>query len=1192
MMKRWFVGFICLFIFIPAIAATVYLATEKKYAFTVENLTATIPDFVTDGNKQIAVAQKWTELMDPDTGMLSIADLFAVCREGGFNTYRAEGFGDCRAFIMKLVENAEQELDVNLVSGFCPGLDEKGNNPNKLRSITDKTRVGDFCSSTNIAGGEVVFQDGYSCTCRAYACNIGYEYRGGACNTIVADGNGNCLRSEYKNVTNLPNGVLAFCKTKAVKGCKVINGINNYKGIKGYVVCNAEQSELVDAKRRIQDREDKEIAGLKYYEVCGKDKGKTGKQEYCVTDIFNWTNTQITQAIGLAQDYARLKHGKTIYCRKQDRQSGNDDYIACATKDGSVFYEFKFDDVRESIDADRRLTERGALCSLVGGKHSGTFCLEISGASCTQLNNLSRKYGHAAEMNGKHCMFTNYGSGTMDTAAFEKSLAKINGLDNRAFFNVQAISVRKNFVLQDEIKEYVRNALPSAVTVKCDPGWKTIKASDGFLQTVVGNHDDILRCYVDGKPIDFVFDDLSELGKHTRDAGEQGAKCIASNGKFDGHHCRGLTKSECFELEKKLASELKTKGWAGDGDLVDWDDAAGACELNAAQFVNNLNKTGKYVAIAGLTIGGVVTGGSTTALAVSLMAVELAGMAGEIYTERKKELLPQQWANEFLATSIVCKSASCAEETLRKNFAKMAQASGQLNRDVLNAVDDELARLAGLLPQKRLEQILSSADAPSCWDTWECQEKIFIVMQFASLAVGVGKALVKFTKVVAGKTATAATQVGTRALVTTGAHSDDAGKLLLTAGEHSDEASKLLLGAGTHVDDAERLLLTAGSHTDDMTKAVVAGGTDAENAASKFAEIASKSDDAARLANDAEKSADAAASFSNQFGKYFDDIGIKEERTAAGGFRYRDVKTGQFASRQTILERVYGKPQVAETVKTGSEDMWRAGTSARNAGTGARVATEETRLLGAGSHADDAMRSGANAANKSSDVVYNASYFKGNPSAVDDIFQQAENVVQINRKDIGADKMRDVMRSAQAHGFECSDCGGDILRFSKKADATSDAARGAGKTADNVADASKATKVTSKVDDVDDLRKGTMGANGAGGATNAAQDFISQFKNTNYRIDEAKATDFDSLIRKWGLHAADDKSVSWLAKQQEVTKRMDDVIEAFRRMNVDDLDKMRYKMSKMKIFTEEQNVAQKYINWLQQQGIQEMRGAF
>lgn len=946
------------------VAASSYLDTEKKYVFTAENLAQTIPDFVEDTTKQEKMVETYDKLINPENGAVSIEDLFQVCRAGGFNTYRQSGYESCRAFVLKLLENAELEAEEGLLGGFCPpAFDEKGRQQNGLKSINEKTRIGDFCSSTHIAGGEVVFKKEYNCTCAAYACNPGYQSSKGACVEEFSDGHGNCLRTEYLNVSSVKSAeeALKFCESKSIRGCKIRNAIRNFGGVKNKILCNATNEELQNAKI---SREKYEINSIKYYKVCGDDKGKTGKKEYCISDFFNWTQTQVEQAKAFAQDYAKLKHGNTIYCSNDHRKTGNDDYIKCATKDGSVYYEFKFDDIKESVDSDRRETERSALCRLVGGDVSiidhNKICKKIDSNICTnKLKPLAAKYGHTVKWENNRCDFTADGDrNAMGSEDFENSLAKIEGLDNMAFFKIQVIAVRKNFVLENELESYVRGNKAGVKKFTCDPGYKTIVKADGFLSRVVGNHDDVKRCYVDDTPIDFVFDDLSEITKHQRDAGETGAKCITTGGKFDGHYCRGLTESECYELEDKLAKELKTRGWAGDGDLVDWDEKAGACELNAAQFANNVDRVGKYTAIAGLTIAGVFTGGVTTKIGIALMAVELSGMLGEMYTERKVELLPQQWANMFLTESRACRVSSCAEATLRNNFGKINQASDMLNKDVLKQVDDELARLAELLPDERLQEIMANPEAPNCWETWECQKTIFMVMQMASLVTAVGKGLVNLTRVLAKKAGAAAAKNST-ALVKVASKGDEAIDIAKNTGKAADDAADAAKGAGKAADNA----------------------TDA-----------------------------------------------------------------------------------------------------------------------------------AKAANGADDAVYDAAYFAAHTSAVDDVFKGTDNVVQVARKGMPSSELRKLMRNASANGFVCTECGGDVLKFTRKADKAADAAKGAGKAADGAADAAKGA--SKAADDAADAGRaansGSKAADGATGAGRAADNATDAGRAANNVADATKAANSGS----------------------------------------------------------------------------------
>ncbi|MCQ2562071.1 MAG: hypothetical protein MJ158_00405 [Alphaproteobacteria bacterium] len=463
-------------------SAASYVDTEQKYFFTSEALIESLSNNVQNEQKRTDAATVYSELMNQETGMVSIDDLFKVCRAAGFNTYRQDGFESCKNFINSLVELEEDSL-----SGFCPGLDENGKNPNALQTITKETRIGDFCSSTNIYAGEVVFKKEYNCTCMATVCNDGFEFKGGACVTQVADGNGFCLRQSFAetNENNTSEKCKAFCANKySGQACKFTSIVIRHSTKE--CICNPNAEEKDAAKASMFAAKEKQKANIKYYEVCGKDKNITGKNKYCVEDFFNWTQTQTNQAISFSQEYAKIKNNHTVYCKNQHRESGNDDYIACSTMDGSAIYEFKFDDIKESVDLDRRVTERSALCRLAGGdvgllNLSNDVCKNLNATQCANLDKLSKKYGHEVKWDKDTCRFTNYGLETMSSKDFENSLAKIDGLDNYAFFNIQVISIRNNFSLEEEIKKYIKSKLSGYQEVRCDPGYKTIKKADNFL---------------------------------------------------------------------------------------------------------------------------------------------------------------------------------------------------------------------------------------------------------------------------------------------------------------------------------------------------------------------------------------------------------------------------------------------------------------------------------------------------------------------------------------------------------------------------------------------------------------------------------------------------------------------------------------------------------------------------------------
>lgn len=874
-MRRIIKFLLGLILVMPMIAATtMYLATEKKYAFTAENLAATIPEFIEDEQKQIAFAEKWISLIDPETGAVSIADMFAACRAGGFNTYKLAGYEQCRALIVALIENAEGELDEDFLNGYCPGLDEKGKNPNALSTITDKTRIGGHCSSKNIYAGEVTFRKGYNCTCTAYACNNGYELKKGQCVTLVADGQGNCLRKEFPKTdkVNTIAKAVEFCQDYATKNkCKYSNAIIYHS--KSQIVCNAEIGEVDNVKAGMLENQDRKIAALQYYEVCGQHKGKTGKKEYCVENVFGDVDTGLNEAAGLSQLYAKDKHGKTVYCDTKYREKSNDDYMKCATLEKDTFYEFRFDDLSESNDDAKFADTIMGLAAIYGYKSSSNV---ISGPCTAKIKNAAKKLGMTtSDWSNNRCALWR-GVQITSNKNLNSKLRSIDGLDCTIGKSIQT---QGSTEVRNKLLSYIRAQGFVVTDFECDSGYGTV------YNGMFSGNDDTLTCRVSGtfngkrynkQPVDFVFDDMSEAKKYQQKAGDQGLNCIAYNGNFDGHYCRKLTKEECFQLEKAMLAELKKNGkYTGDNDLVDWDEAAGACELNDAQVANNINKAGKYTAIVGLTIAGAVTGGSSTAVAVSLMAVELAGVAGEMYTERKIELLPQEWANDFLAESRKCNSSSCAEATLRSNFQKIAQASDKLNRDVLNQVDTEMARLAEKIPDSRLEQIIQTSEPPSCWDTWECQRWIFTGMQFASLGVGIGKGLVKLTGVFSKKAAAAATKTSAKAATTTASHTDDVARLT----SHSDDVTRVATKS-TKEELAEIGVAESKAYRDIKTGKMI-----------------SKDEVLARIDR-----MPGGAGANKTLNEELAEIGVREESV------YRDIASNKFISRDEVLRRIDEMP--------------------------------------------------------------------------------------------------------------------------------------------------------------------------------------------------------------------------------------------------------------------------------------------
>lgn len=734
-------------------ASKTYVDTEQKYIFTAENVAATIPDYVTEQNSQTKMAQKYESVMNPETGAVSIADLFAICRAGGLNTYRASGFEQCRNFVMALVNNAgasDAGISEEDLGGFCPGLDANGHNPNKLASITDKTRVGDMCTSSHIAMGEVVFQrDGsYSCTCMALACNGNYDLRGGACNTPIPVGTSICTRSIHKETkdNNTTAKCLDFCKTKGTReNCAVTNVVMRHSTKE--CICNANVTE-VDAARESMARAANRVANLRYYSVCFDDKGKTGGTERCVEKVFNWVNVGQLQAVGIAQEYARVHYGDTIKCKSGYDTHWNDDYIQCtSTKANSkIYYEFQFDDVVESIDNDiladtvhsickihglddnvpHNLTKMGANAlfgvtpTLVKGALQPNIygCKTTSTVCSSKVNPSAQKFGYLTEYANGMCFVKER---RVDRETADDNLARISGVAPYVFFH--GIQIQGGQTIVDKLRKVISDAGHKVNSFRCDSSTGKINKAKGVIGFTTGNTDDILRCYInDSTPVDFVFEDFSESWLYKREEGEAAIQCIVSGGKFAGQKCHGLDKQQCIDAGKRLQAEFP-------GSSGTWWDGTDCVLVDASEA--KIYDTGVNIGLGAVGAVDCVFG---TKVGCVLLAVETAGLATEIVAG---ELINSR-VNEFLSVGTRCKERSCALSVIRDLGGKVMTVQGSLDDAEMHAVDQTLAELIEYLEPEDLGALTGTEDWSQIieqlgGDTNDLAGNVMVFAQYAGL---------------------------------------------------------------------------------------------------------------------------------------------------------------------------------------------------------------------------------------------------------------------------------------------------------------------------------------------------------------------------------------------------------------------------------------------------------------------------
>lgn len=600
----------------------------------------------------------------------------------------------------------------------------------RMRSLTDKNRVGDPCTYGDLTAGRVFKRSDGTCSCTATACKTGFIVDKGMC---IPDNNTDATA---------PTAATATTPIK-----------------------------------------------LQYFAVCKDAKGKSGGTEYCIDKPFNRTNVQMLQAAALAAEYALVKNGHDVRCENEWRKSGNDDWFSCTSVDNKHFYEFKFDDVVESVDATIQKNVRRALCeSLYDGEYniSKTYVYD---PDC-ELSDENKRHAlkQSAAQFGITATVGKQGVNFSHSRQMIYTTQKIDGIDPFAFYS-RDIQIRANGQMIDGLYEYAALQLaPRAIkTFTCNrnPIQVAPKIDDRKIQ---GSTDDVLTCYIDGTPVDFVFDDMSEASKKLSRGGYSNMNCTVAGGAYNGSECMYIGETQCKRIQKLSAATMPSN------KLPFWNSNTQQCELPAAadatEYQRNMNIG---IMVGGIIVGAVVTvaTGGTAAPVLALVAVETAGGVIEITQTQKI----YDAIDEFLAESQKCNNASCAESMLHANLQRMSNMTFDMTDAQLNGIDHELARLASLIPsdsqfyQDVLQNGTSTADNhkgffdPDSWEPEQVWRAVGITLQLASLIGGIGKW-------VAGKVnklprATTAIKQGAK-------NADNAAKMTSTQAKRLDEIDNRL----------------------------------------------------------------------------------------------------------------------------------------------------------------------------------------------------------------------------------------------------------------------------------------------------------------------------------------------------------------------------------------------------------------
>lgn len=499
-----------------------------------------------------------------------------------------------------------------------------------------------------------------------------------------------------------------------------------------------------------------EKSDYKYLEVCGKDANKSDPNKHCIDDVFyHWytvADTQVTmlQAVGLAKEYARInpKYNDYIECSNKSREVAKNDYVKCTSKLKPVYYEFKFDDVTESKDVNITASVEKAICEMHGvdyiyatSSQTSTFstnvtfypakCKTSDATLCSKINESMKRFGYNTKMQGKDCVISD------NTINSESQLRTAFGINNKAFKTGYQLSAYSE--MRNNLCEYIKkNANTTITSCECNYNRTHLIKANGVV-------DDVLTCYANGQPIDFVFDDLSEGDRRIKQGNMEAFNCTVLGGEYQG--------KTCFTPDKKLCDQIAAATIAECPECAKayFDTEKNACVLpNATKANDHQKKVNIGLIVGGAVVGAgiiIYTGG--TGFAAVAVTIETIGAGMEFGAQMHIDGV----ADEFFMKANNCNDAQCSEEILKEYFQYISRMTNDLQSGEKLGIDSKMAALVEMLPDDSqflidivagcYEQGDDNFDISKCDDgTWnEAQiiRAVGIGLQFTSVFASVGK---------------------------------------------------------------------------------------------------------------------------------------------------------------------------------------------------------------------------------------------------------------------------------------------------------------------------------------------------------------------------------------------------------------------------------------------------------------------
>ena len=450
-----------------------------------------------------------------------------------------------------------------------------------------------------------------------------------------------------------------------------------------------------------------------YLEVCNGKRttaGTQGASYDCVTDPFNYTNVQLASAVTLAKEYARVRFGDTIVCTGKYRKAENDDWVKCKALNRERYYEFKFDDVRESVDRDiiqdivggiYRIHTK-AIADLVYDSDQMLWVTVKNKSVCDKMGESAKLFGYDVTYADKHPRYAastgKHGCG-FDVSSIKSAseLSTACGIDNFEF--CRSIQINTNLSTIDYMREHVAKKCNTDISnVRCDSGFKTYTGT-GCATTWMSPKDDVISCHYNGQKIDFVFDDVNEAFKYVADGGQQAMPCINSDGTFDGKNCVGLDQQNCEAMQKLNEEDCP------DCRAVTWDAENQMCVLGAAKFAANVDKAVKIGTVAGVAVvavaatvfsGGTAAPGVWTVVAATANGLVITGATVQVTSEA---VMTYGVFEPFVKKANLCiqnKDSACAESLVTDELNRMESYSKEFTQGEARALDEIFVKLINL----------------------------------------------------------------------------------------------------------------------------------------------------------------------------------------------------------------------------------------------------------------------------------------------------------------------------------------------------------------------------------------------------------------------------------------------------------------------------------------------------------------